>query len=175
MLGTTTSIPTVIVRLYFIEGSQLRAVDVEAPADTSVRGQLSLLEEGPPSEFAEAGVRTALVPGLITGVARWGSDGARVTLDSDVFGGVDDADQRLMVGQIVLTLADQPDIDQVDFTLGGEPMQVFDRENTLSEPGEAVGRDDYEMLLVDTSTATVDSSRATTEASRSSVSLTSGP
>ena len=80
-------------------------------------------------------MRTALVPGLITGVARWGSDGARVTLDSDLFGGVDDADQRLMVGQIVLTLADQPDIDQVDFTLGGEPMQVFRGENTLSEPG----------------------------------------
>jgi hypothetical protein len=174
MPGSTTSVPTIIVRLYFIEGSQLRAVDVEIPVDTSLRGQLRLLEEGPPADDAEAGVRTALVPGLISGVARRGTDAARVTLDSTLFTGVDDADQRLMVGQIVLTLTDQPDIEQVDFTLDGEPLQVFDRENTLSEPGEAVGHDDYEMLLVEPA-ATVESSSATTEASRSSGSLTSGP
>ena len=106
------------VRLYFIEGSQLRAVEVEIPVDTSLRGQLRLLEEGPPADDAEAGVRTALVPGLISGVARRGTDAARVTLDSTLFAGVDDADQRLMVGQIVLTLTDQPDIERGRFHAG---------------------------------------------------------
>ena len=44
---------------------------------------------------------------------------------------MEDADQRLMVGQIVLTLVDQPGIDRVDFTLDGEPLAVFLRDNTL--------------------------------------------
>ncbi len=120
-------------------------------------------------------MRTALAPGLISGVARWGTDGARVTFDAGLFDSVDDADQLLMVGQIVLTLTDQAGIDEVNFTLDGEPIRVFRGDNTLSEPGEAVGRDDYELLLADASTPTVESSSATTEASRSSVSLTSGP
>jgi hypothetical protein len=173
--GSTTSVATELVRVYFIEGSQLVSVDIEVPQSTSLRGKLRLLEEGPPDEYSEDGVRTALAPNLISGVALGGTDGARVTFDSELFAGVDDADQRLMVGQIVLTLTDQPGIDQVDFSLDGEPLAVFDRNNTLSEPGEAVGRDDYEVLLAGAEPRTVDSSSATTDASRSSVSLTSGP
>jgi Sporulation and spore germination len=173
--GTTTTVPTETIRLYFIEGSQLRAVDVEIPVGTSLRGQLSVLEEGPPADYADAGVRTALVPGLISGVARSGVDGARVTLDSNLFAGIDGADQRLMIGQIVLSLTDRSDFDRVSFTLDGEPLEVFLRDNTLSQPGEAVGRDDYAVLLTDAPPRTVESSSATTEASRSSVSLTSGP
>ena len=98
-------------------------------------------------------MRTALQPGLISGVALWGTDGATVTLDSAMFAGIDDADQRLMVGQIVLTL-DRPARTSTgsDFTLDGEPLAVFLRDNTLSEPGEAVGRSDYEVLLADPGT-----------------------
>jgi hypothetical protein len=88
---------------------------------------------------------------------------------------VEDADQRLMVGQIVLTLVDQPEIERVDFTLDGQPLAVFLRDNTLSEPGEAVGRSAYEVLLAEFPTRTAESSIAATEVSRSSVSLTSGP
>jgi hypothetical protein len=173
--GSTTSVATETVHLYFIEGSQLRAVDVEVPIGTSLRGKLSLLEEGPPNEQADAGVRTALAPGLISGVARWGTEGARVTFDSGLFDGVDDADQLLMVGQIVLTLTDQAGVDEVNFTVDGDPIRVFRGDNTLSEPGQAVGSSDYALLLTDAPPLTVESSNATTEASRSSVSLTSGP
>ena len=171
--GSTTTVATETIVLYFIEGSQLRAIGVEAPVDASVRSLLRLLEEGPPAEYTDAGVRTALVPGLISGVARSGTDGTRVTFDSNLFAGVDDADQRLMVGQIVLSLTEHEDIDQINFTLDGEPLQVFLRDNSLSEPGQSVDRADY-GLLVD-SASTVESSSATTDASRSSVSLTSGP
>ena len=120
-------------------------------------------------------MRTALAPGLISGVALWGTDGATVTLDAERFAGIDDADQQLMVGQIVLSLADQPDIERVDFTLDGEPLQVFLRDNTLSEPGAAVGRDDYAVLLSGAPPRTAAPSDATSASSRSSVSLTSGP
>lgn len=175
MPGPTTTVATETVTLYFIEGSQLVAVDVETPEGTSTRGQLRLLEDGPPAERAEAGVRTALTPGLVSGFAHRGSDGATVTLDSERFAGVDNSDQQLMIGQIVLSLTDWPGIDRVDFTLDGEPMQVFLEDNTLSQPGAAVGRDDYAVLLAGDPSRTVESSSATTEPSRSSVSLTSGP
>jgi hypothetical protein len=173
--GSTTTVATDTVKLFFIEGSQLVAVDVETPRGTSLRGRLRLLEEGPPAERAQAGVRTALTPGLISGFARRGTDGATVTLDSEAFAGVDNADQQLMIGQIVLTLTGWPRIERVDFTLDGEPMQVFLEDNTLSQPGAAVGRDDYAVLLAGDPSRTVESSSATTEPSRSSVSLTSGP
>jgi hypothetical protein len=173
--GPTTTIATETVTLYFIEGSQLVAVDVETPEGTSTRGKLRLLEEGPPPERAEEGVRTALTPDLISGFAHWGTDGATVTLDSERFAGVDNADQQLMIGQIVLSLTGWPGIDRVDFTLDGEPMQVFLEDNTLSQPGAAVGRSDYAELLAAEASRTMDSSSATTDSSRSSVSLTSGP
>jgi spore germination protein GerM len=173
--GPTTTVATETVTLYFIEGSQLVAVRVETPEGTSTRGRLRLLEEGPPAERAEAGVRTALTPGLISGFASWGSDGATVTLDSEQFAGVENADQQLMIGQIVLSLTGWPGIERVDFTLDGEPMQVFLEDNTLSQPGAAVGRDDYAVLLAGEPPRTVESSRAIIEPSRSSVSLTSGP
>jgi hypothetical protein len=173
--GPTTTVATETVTLYFIEGSQLVAVDVETPEGTSTRGKLRLLEEGPPPERAEEGVRTALTPDLISGFAHWGTDGATVTLDSERFAGVDNADQQLMIGQIVLSLTGCPGIDRVDFTLDGEPMQVFLEDNTLSQPGAPVGNDDYAVLLAGDPSRTVASSSATTEASRSSVSLTSGP
>ena len=148
---------------------------MQLPGGTSLRGQLGLLEDGPPADLAAAGVRTALAPDLISGVALWGTDGATVTLDAERFAGIDDADQQLMVGQIVLSLADQPNIERVDFTLDGEPLQVFLRDNTLSEPGAAVGRDDYAVLLSGAPPRTAASSDATSASSRSSVSLTSGP
>ena len=173
--GPTTTVATETVRLYFIEGSQLVAVDVAIPEGTSLRGQLRHLEEGPPADRADAGVRTALTPGLISGFARRGSGGATVTLDSEQFAGVDNADQQLMIGQIVLSLTGWPEIERVDFTLDGEPMQVFLEDNTLSQPGAAVGRSDYAGLLAGEPSRTVESSSATTESSRSSVSLTSGP
>jgi len=173
--GSTTTVATETLRLYFIEASQLVPVEVEIPQGTSLRGRISMLEVGPSGDLAEAGVRTALQPDLISGVALWSPDGATVTLDSDLFAGVDDADQRLMVGQIVLTLVDQPGIDRVDFTLDGEPLAVFLRDNTLSAPGEAVGRSAYEVLLADAPPDAVESSSATSGPSRSSVSLTSGP
>jgi hypothetical protein len=146
----TTTVATEPLRLYFVEGSQLVPIEVDVPEDISVRSRLALLEDGPPATDAEAGVRTALVPGLITGMAIRGSRDATVDLDGEVFADVADADQRLMIGQIVLTLVDQPGIDRVGFTRDGEPLAVPLRNLALSQPGEAVDRGDYESLLVAT-------------------------
>jgi hypothetical protein len=172
--GPTTTVETERIRLYFIQGSQLVSYDAEVPQDAELRRRIDLLDEVP-AQLADAGVRTALLPDLVTGVARWGSDGVTVHLDSDQFAEIEDSDQRLMVGQLVLTLTDQPGIDRVDFTRDGDPLAVFLRDNTLGRPGQHVRKGDYDVLLAGPALPNVDESRATTEPSRESGSLTSGP
>jgi hypothetical protein len=146
----STTVATEPMRLYFVEGSQLVPIEVEVPEDLSERRRLALLEDGPPAIDASAGVRTALVPGLIAGMTIRDSREATIDLDGEVFAGVADTDQRLMIGQIVLTLVARPGIDRVGFTRDGEPLAVPLRNLALSEPGEAVDVGDYESLLVPT-------------------------
>ncbi len=172
--GPTTTVEMERIRLYFIQGSQLVYYDAEVPENAELRRRIDLLDEVP-AELAEAGVRTALPPDLVRGVARWGSDGVTVHLDSDQFAEIEDSDQRLMVGQLVLTLTGQPGIARVDFTRDGAPLAVFLRDNTLGRPGEPVRRGDYDVLLAGAALPSVDMSRSTTDSSRSSGSLTSGP
>jgi hypothetical protein len=49
----------------------------------------------------------------------------------------------------VLTLTTLPDIDNVLFTIDGDPLRVFQRDDELTEPGEPVTYEDYEELLAD--------------------------
>ena len=49
----------------------------------------------------------------------------------------------------MLTLTRLPGIDSVLFTVGGDPLPVFQRNDELTEPGEPVTREDYEELLAD--------------------------
>jgi hypothetical protein len=172
--GSTTTVAMQQIRLYFIQGSQLVYYDAEVPENAELRRRIDLLEEVPP-ELADEGVRTAVLPDLVSGVARWGSDGVTVRFDGDQFAAIDDSDQRLMVGQLVLTLTAQPGIDRVDFTRDGEPQEVFLRDNTLGRPGQPVRSGDYDVLLSGAALRSVDTSSPTTASILSSVSLTSGP
>jgi spore germination protein GerM len=53
------------------------------------------------------------------------------------------------LAQIVLTLTNLPGIVNVLFTIDGDPLRVFQRNDELTEPGEPVTREDYEELLAD--------------------------
>jgi hypothetical protein len=148
--------PIATATMYFIEGDSVVPVAVEVPA-LGVRAYLAALEAGPPAGALDDGVRTALTPGLITAVDL-GVDSITVDLDGERFATVDTQDQQFLIAQIVLSLTDLPDysdgdaedlptITRVRFTLDGVPLQVFGRDNTLTEPGQYVTRDDYGHLL----------------------------
>lgn len=173
--ATTTTVDTEPMPAYFIQGSGLVELSVPVPEGASLRQRLRILEDGPPDEYAEQGVRTALPAGLITGLRKWQQSGITVHLDGDVFAGIDTEDHQLMIGQVVLTLTEQPGIDLVDFTLEGEPLAVYLRDNQLGEPGEAVTEDDYELLLEDETDPTAAPTAVATDSTLSSVSLTDGP
>lgn len=138
--------------LYFVHGDMLRRAVVDTGAARGALLQLlRRLEQPPPAALADEGVRTALPPGLIAGVDRR-IDGITVDLSS-VLNDVDPEIQQPMFGQLVLTLTDLPPplpvIERVRFTLDGVPQSVPLRDNTLSEPGAFVTREDYELLLRD--------------------------
>lgn len=145
---TSSTVVTETVTLFFVEGSRLVAVDVEVEVPAELRRQLDALGAGPPPDEFEAGIRTDVPPDLVNRLERW-PDGITVDLNSELFNGVESENQRTMVAQIVLTLTAQPDIDKVLFTLDGEPLRVYQRDNVLSEPGEPVTEEDYEELLAD--------------------------
>lgn len=147
LAGTTTTVPSEPMVAYFIEGTQLLPTTVDVPEGASLRRRLRVLEDGPPDEVAGSGVRTALPVDLIDGI-ELRPGGATVHLDGNLFAGIDASDQRLLIGQIVLTLTEQSGLEAVDFTLDGDPVPVYRKDTTLTGPGETVGRDDYEVLLV---------------------------
>jgi spore germination protein GerM len=151
--GTTTTVATEDVPLYFISGSQLMSIATPVPLPLEERRILDALASGPPAAELEAGIRNAVPLDLVRGVRQVGH---RITIDlrGDVFRGIDSDDQRLTVAQIVLTMTDVPGIDEVVFTTDGEPLRVYQRDNELTEPGEPVTSADYVELL--------DGSRSTT-------------
>ena len=111
---------------------------------------MDALGVGPPPDEFEAGVRTAVPPDLVTRLRK--SPPAyliTVDLDSELFRGIDSENQRYVVARIVLTLTRLPGIDRVLFTIDGEPLRVYQRNNELTEPGEPVSCEDYEELLAE--------------------------
>jgi Sporulation and spore germination len=171
--ASTTTVVTAEIAAYFIAGSQLIETKVEVESDDGLAERLRALEAGPSEADVAQGARTALPPGLIEGL-RIDGDAVTVDLNGEQFALVDPDDHRLMIGQIVMTVTEQPNgIAELDFTLDGEPLPVYRRDNTQTSPGETVTADDYEVLVTADRTAV-----ATTEASdstESSVSLTDGP
>jgi len=111
--SSTTPVATEPVQLYFIASGQLVPVTATITAPAALRVIVDLLQNGPPVEGF--GLRTALprdskidVRDDLTGIAR-------VDLPEDFFDQVSQPDQRLVIGQIVLTLTDSNGIGQVIF------------------------------------------------------------
>lgn len=146
--AAATTEPTDDVELYFIDGSQLVPSQIALTLPVSRRDHLEGLAIGPDSDDAEAGIRTAVPPGLVDGLLIKGNR-ITVDLDVDVLNTVESPDQLPMVGQIVLTLTGPMGFDEVRFTVDDRPTQVFLGDTSLSETDEWVTRSDYEELLDD--------------------------
>lgn len=136
-------------RLYLVAGTGLVAADVELPADPSLLDVAEALATGLPAGADNAGKRSLVQPGLIRALTLRDN---RLTIDlaGAVFEQVDSAEQRQLIGQLVLTFAEHPGVDGIEqwlFTIDQRPLRVIRRDGTLSQPGVPVGRDDYDVLL----------------------------
>ena len=143
---TSTTLPDVRVRLYYVDGDRIEEVTRTLPGGTSVRAILGLLTQPPEGP----NLRTTITPDLVGPLYRRGSL-ETVDLDSEVFNAVDPLEQPLLFAQLVLTLTALPEqyseVDSVQFTLDGAPLRAMRGDNTLAELGAAVTAGDYHSLL----------------------------
>jgi hypothetical protein len=168
---TTTTIATEDATLYFISGGILVPVDRPMRKGASASEVLGALQEGPPSGDIGVGLRSAVPTqnrAELT-VSEDGSGVATVDLPPNFFEPsiISQEDQRLAIGQIVLTLTEVGRIGQVRFTQAGVPIGVPRGSRELSQPGEPLPPRDYQELLespvtTTTTTTTTPTTVATT-------------
>jgi hypothetical protein len=146
---TSTIAPSEPVTIYFPIGQQLTGIQRLLPLNPSLSQVIAYMLAGPEPESAE-GVRLLLPQGeeyvpnvtLARGVAV-------VDFPEALFENVQEMsplDQRLVFGQIVLTLCERPGVGQVKFERSGEGMLVFRGDGTSAPGGELVSADDYTEL-----------------------------
>lgn len=141
----TTTIQNELVDLYFASGSRLKPVQQLLAGQPGPEQLLAALVLGPPAGALGAGLRAiipadaALTVDVIDGIVV-------VDLPSGLFDDMAPRDQRLLFGQIVMTMTPRQ-VGQVLFTLAGEPLPVFLGDGSLSEADQPVSFDDYAPLL----------------------------
>ncbi len=178
--STTTSIeppPTTIanefVRLFFIAGrEQLFGIDVLLARGVSVAQVMEVLQAGPTGEAA-AGLRTAIPSqSLISTSERRGEISVDLPPDFFTANEQNPIDQLLAVAQIVLTLTQLGGISQVTFTQDGEPIEVLLSDGSLSNVGQVLYEEDYEVLLSGNPPATTTTTTTTTTPTTTTVAST---
>lgn len=159
-LATTSTLVAELVELYFISGRQLTGVATPLPLNPALGQVMAALLGGPPEGGLGTGLRSALPEDAEISVLSEAGI-ATVDLPATIFETLDPLDQRLMLGQIVLTLTDRPGVGPVVFTIAGEPTRVYRGDASLTEPGQAVSRDDYLVLLTGGAVATATTATTT--------------
>jgi spore germination protein GerM len=135
---------TEVIEVYLVSGDRLFAVPRTVPAPASApQAMASLLAGTTADERSEAGLRTAVSRRADLAVVAVSGRSARVELDQSVVG-ARGREQLLALAQIVFTLASLPDIDSVDFTLRGVPVEVPTGDGTLKSG--PLGTRDYAAL-----------------------------
>jgi hypothetical protein len=143
---TTTEIPTELVQLYFVAGSQLNPVSQPLSSPVVPQRALSALQQGPPNDIG-LGLRTTIpADAAITVVKERGT--AIIDLPAGIFDTMPIRDQKLFFAQLVLTIGQLSGIGPVLFTLDGEPTGApRSVDGSTAAPGEPVTVDDYVNLL----------------------------
>ena len=132
----------VALRVYFVRGTRLEAVDRSAP-DAGPPTVLGLLTAGPNRDEVLGGLRTAVTPqALVSGDAAVVGTTAEVVLARE-FTAVSGSNQLLAVAQVVWTLTEAPGVTQVRFSAAGAPIEVPTDAGLTDQP---VGRDDYRSV-----------------------------
>lgn len=141
---TTSSPPTedgvpAVAAVHWIRDRRLVREAVLFESGPSAERLLALLERGPVGSSPGDGARSALSAGDVSVRSH---DRGVVTVE---LRDLDDPDQVLAVGQVVLTLTSLPGVDAVRFTSRGAPVEVPLPDGTLVARDLTEG--DYESLL----------------------------
>lgn len=154
---TATTIAQQEFTLYFISGGILRPLTRVLSKGASAYEVIRSLQDGTPA--GDVGLRSAVPPYGVSPLSVSAEDGsgvATVDLPANFFQIVQPPeDQRLAIGQIVLTLTQISGIGQVLFTQGGNGIGVPRGAGDLSQAGVPLPARDYtELLQAPTTTTT---------------------
>ena len=161
-----TTIDSALTTLYFIAGKdQLFAIETPLARKPSASQVMAALEAGPTGTGAQ-GLHSAIPHGPVPVVTEDLGHGL-VTIDLSPNFRVDTGgDQRLAIGQIVLTMTQLSGISQVTFTENGAKVKVQLADGQLSDEGAILYAADYTQLMLSTAptstTTTISASTSTT-------------
>jgi hypothetical protein len=146
---TTTGVQAVAVQLYYIAGSQLNSVPDKLTPQFALSQLVTLLQVGLPKGDLGRTLRSALPKDVeITATPDYGAGVAQVVLPDGFFDTIAIGDQRLAVGQLVMTLLDNsPGIGQLMFN-----QQVSGPGGEVIPAGQLITRLDYQSLLTSATT-----------------------
>jgi hypothetical protein len=129
-----TAGPGALIELWFVRDNRLVPTDRQSDVNPTSEQALSLLEAGPTLEEKQEGLRTAqvsVVPGTRLAVTADEAglsvpvrDGQVAVVLSDRFSDLPSQEQLLILGQIVLTLAVEPDETVLFVNSTGTPVGV---------------------------------------------------
>lgn len=130
------------VTAFMLSGGRLVAVERRISGPVSLTALVHVLAAGPTESEAAAGLRPALVPGLVRKVSLAGGIAA-VDLNAP-FTELPPPDQIAALAQIVYTLTARPGVGRVRFTLVEERVDTPRGDGLLTR--ESVAREDYAAL-----------------------------
>jgi hypothetical protein len=151
--SSTTAVQTEPVRLYFVTNGQLTYVTQAVPAPAAPQLIIKALQAGPQGDLGFA-LRTAM-PSRAAVNVQTNAGIAVVELPAGFFDSIAVTDQRLVIGQIVLTLTDSRGVGQVQFN-----QAVPKPSGEVTPAGQLLTKNDFQTLLLDSSGATTSSLRA---------------
>ena len=160
---STTEVQAEAVTLFFISNGKLSSYVGSLSLQYAPTQLMALLQFGPIDDPISIGLRNAIPADVEIGATQDGFGVALVTLPEGFFDTIPAGDQRLAVGQMVMTLlANIPGVGQVAFN-----TQVSGPEGELIPAGQLLTRADFVTLMADGPTAattatTVSASSTTT-------------
>jgi hypothetical protein len=153
--SSTTAVQTEPVRLYFITNGQLTYVTQAVPAPAAPQLIIKALQAGPQGELGFA-LRTA-VPSRAAVNVQTSAGVAVVDLPPGFFDSIAVTDQRLVIGQMVLTLTDSRGVGQVQFN-----QAVPKPSGEVTPAGQLLTKNDFQTLLLDSNGTTTSTTTAPT-------------
>jgi hypothetical protein len=171
--NTSTTIATEDVTLYFISGGILVPFTGVLRKGATAFEVLSALQQGPPPGVIGIGLRTAVPTADQAPLTVKTDDSGVATVDmpANFYDWMKTDDQRLAIGQIVLTLTDVGRVGQVLFTRLKEPIGVPRGSGDFSEAGQPLPPRDY-LDLLQSSVATTTSTTTTTTTTTTTIPVT---
>ena len=143
---TSTSVATEPVTLYVILENRLIQTSHDLPSGSTEQDVLDELLGLSDDPSLGSTVRSALPKGL-TATVTVERGLATVDTGASLLTDISPLDQRLAIGQIVLTLTSRPGIGQVSFFVDGKPQSVPRGGGDLASAGSPVAYDDYIQLV----------------------------